>query len=130
MSDPKTILVVDDDADQRDILSLELQGAGYHVLTAEGEEAALDLLMARRPDLAVVDLMMEHMDSGFVLSHRIKQLYPHTPVIILTSVAAETRMDFQIDPADKGSWVRANAWIDKPVRSEQLRGEVERLLET
>ena len=128
MSDDKKILIVDDDADQREILAIELQSAGYQVLTAEGESAAEDLLMSTRPDLAVVDLMMDNMDSGFVLSHRIKQLYPETPVIILTSVAAETRLEFNIDPDDKQSWIKADAWIDKPVRAEQLCGEIERLL--
>lgn len=128
MSDDKKILIVDDDADQREILAIELQSAGYQVLTAEGEAAAEDLLMSTRPDLAVVDLMMDNMDSGFVLSHRIKQLYPETPVIILTSVAAETRLEFDIDPDDKQSWIKADAWIDKPVRAEQLCGEIERLL--
>ncbi|MFA6110340.1 MAG: response regulator [Candidatus Latescibacterota bacterium] len=129
MSDGKNkILIVDDDADQVAILAIELQSAGYEVVTAGGEEAAEELLMGIRPDLAIVDLMMENMDSGFVLSHRIKQLYPETPVIILTGVAAETRLDFDFAATGEQSWVKADAWIDKPVRSEQLRGEVTRLL--
>ena len=73
-------------------------------------------------------MMMENMDSGFVLSHRIKKLYPDTPVIILTSVTADTRIDFDVTTNDDQSWIKANAWIDKPVRSEQLRGEIARLL--
>lgn len=129
MSDKKKILIVDDDADQLAILSIQLENAGFEVITAEGEEAAEELLMGIKPDLAIVDLMMENMDSGFVLSHRIKQLYPDTPVIILTSVTAETRLDFDTTALTEQSWVKADAWIDKPVRAEQLRGEIARLLQ-
>lgn len=130
MSDRKKILIVDDDADQLAILSIQLESAGFEVITADGEEAAEELLMGVKPDLAVVDLMMEHMDSGFVLAHRIKQLYEDTPVIILTSVTAETRLDFDTAALDHQPWVKADAWIDKPVRAEQLRGEIARLLQS
>jgi CheY-like chemotaxis protein len=128
MSDGKRILIVDDDVDQCAILSMELGNAGFTVVTADSEQAAEELLMGYKPDLAIVDLMMENMDSGFMLSHRIKQLYPDTPVIILTGVAAETRLDFDLTTTGERSWIKAEAWIDKPVRSEQLRGEIDRLL--
>ena len=128
MSDGKRILIVDDDVDQCAILSTELGNAGFTVVTADSEQAAEELLMGYKPDLAIVDLMMENMDSGFMLSHRIKQLYPDTPVIILTGVAAETRLDFDLTTTGERSWIKAEAWIDKPVRSEQLRGEIDRLL--
>ena len=128
MSDKKKILLVDDDVDALEILSIDLQSAGFEVITAEGEEAAEELLTEVKPDLAIVDMMMENMDSGFVLSHRIKKLYPDTPVIILTSVTADTRIDFDVTINDDQSWIKADAWIDKPVRSEQLRGEIARLL--
>ena len=130
MSDKKRILIVDDDVDVIERLSIELESAGFEVVTAGGEEAAEELLMALRPDLAIVDLMMENLDSGFVLSHRIKQLYPEMPVIILTGVAAETRLDFDITTGDEQTWIKADAWIAKPVRSEQLRGEIARLLKS
>jgi CheY-like chemotaxis protein len=128
MNDAKRILIVDDDEDQIAILSAELGEAGYEVVTANTQESAEDLLMGCKPDLAVLDLMMEHMDSGLVLSHRIKQLYPDTPVIILTSVASETRLEFDPRTAEDHRWVKAEAWVDKPVRSEQLKGEIGRLL--
>lgn len=124
----KKILVVDDDLDEREILAIDLQSSGFEVITAEGEEAAEEILMETKPDLAIVDLMMENMDSGFVLAHRLKKLYPEVPVIILTSVTAETRLDFDLAKGDEPAWIKADAWIDKPVRSEQLRGEIARLL--
>ena len=70
----KTILVVDDDLDYLNQMQLQLEAAGFEVLTAEGSRQAEELLQGRRPDLAVVDLMMEHHDSGFILSYHIKKI--------------------------------------------------------
>ncbi|MFH1569355.1 MAG: response regulator, partial [Gemmatimonadota bacterium] len=74
------------------------------------------------------DLMMEEMDSGFALAHRLKTLYPDTPVILLTAVAAETGLHFGVTTADEQAWIKADTFMDKPVRPEQLKGEIERLL--
>ncbi|HPK66390.1 MAG TPA: response regulator, partial [Thermoanaerobaculia bacterium] len=63
----KIILVVDDDEDFREQMSLQLEAAGYNVVTADGEEAARRTLEDLNPDLAVIDLMMEHVDGGFTL---------------------------------------------------------------
>jgi CheY-like chemotaxis protein len=76
----------------------------------------------------VVDLMMENMDSGFVLCHHVKRLFPETPVILLTAVKAATGLDFSPTSQDAASWIKADALLDKPVRPEQLKQEVRRLL--
>ena len=129
MSDAKKqILVVDDDIDLLEQVGMILQSAGYEVHPAQGQEEAEEKLSSFIPDLAVVDLMMENMDSGFVLCHNIKKLYPGTPVIILTAVQAATGLDFKARSAEAGSWVKADALLDKPVRPEQLKAEVHRLL--
>ena len=93
----------------------------------DGQEA-WDALHGSLPDLAILDLMMENMDSGFVLCHQIKHLYPDTPVILLTVVRSETGVDFS--PRSKGaaSWIKADVLLDKPIRPEQLRIEVQRLM--
>ncbi len=128
MTEKKKLLLVDDDQDILDQLSLTLTGEGYEVVTAQGRQEAEESLMLGQPDLAIVDLMMEEMDSGLVLCYEIKKLYPETPVIILTAVTAATGLDFHMRDAQARSWVKADALLDKPVRFEQLRAEVERLL--
>ncbi|HQA00466.1 MAG TPA: response regulator, partial [Phycisphaerae bacterium] len=79
-------------------------------------------------DLAVLDVMMEKMDGGFVLSHRIKKNDPSIPVILITSVSSETGIDFDTATAEERSWVKADALLSKPVRFEQLTREIDRLL--
>jgi CheY-like chemotaxis protein len=124
------ILVVDDDKDILDQLVTVLTDAGYGVTAAEGEVQAEERLIDAKPDLAIVDVMMENQDSGFMLSHKIKKLYPGTPVIILTSVSSVTGFRFPLEAGGEKPWVKADSFLNKPVRAELLRNEVKRLLET
>jgi len=128
MSGKKKILVVDDDVDVLEQISLVLSGFGYEVITSNSEIEAEDILSRVKPDLAIIDVMMENQDSGFVLSHQIKRLYPKTPVIILTSVTAATGIDFPARSDECRMWINVDAFIDKPVRPEYLETEVRRLV--
>jgi CheY-like chemotaxis protein len=128
MNKKTSILVVDDDADILYQLSAVLTDAGYHVISAEGEAQAEERLIDARPDLAIVDVMMEQQDSGFMLCHQIKKLYPGTPVIVLTSVSSVTGFKFPLEAGGDKPWVKADSFLDKPVRGELLRNEVQRLL--
>jgi CheY-like chemotaxis protein len=128
MSKAYKILVVDDDPDITEQLTLLLQSAGYEVTAAGGQQEAEEVLMTFKPDLAVVDLIMEEHDSGFILCHEIKKLYPGTPVILLTSVKAATGLSFAATSPEQQSWVKADRLLDKPVRAEQLKNELQRLL--
>jgi CheY-like chemotaxis protein len=128
MSEPKNILVVDDDIDLLDQVSMILDKEGYRVTRAQGQKEGEEALLTTIPDLAVLDLMMENMDSGFVLCHHVKRLYPDTPVILLTAVKAATGLDFHPQSAEAATWVKADALLDKPVRPEQLKQEIRRLL--
>ena len=128
MSTKKNILVVDDDIDFLEQIALTMKADGHNVTTAQGQEEAEDAMLTAIPDLAILDLMMENMDSGFVLCHHVKRLFPETPVILLTAVKAATGLDFHPQSNEAASWVKADVVMDKPVRPEQLRQEVRRLL--
>jgi CheY-like chemotaxis protein len=128
MTAQPTILVVDDDPDIIEQLTLLIRSEGYTVAAAGSQEEAEQILMAVKPDLAIVDLMMEQMDSGFILAHEIKKLYPETPVIILTSVKSATGISFAAASEEQQSWIKADRLLDKPIRPEQLRNELSRLL--
>ena len=126
--DKTTILVVDDDIDILEQTCMILQNAGFKTLKADGEAAAKELLNTQRPDLAILDLMMENMDSGFILSHLIKKMDPAIPVIIISAVTSQTGMHFDTSDKSERSWIKADSFMAKGVRPEQLIGEVERLL--
>lgn len=123
-----TVLVVDDDPDFLLQERLQLEAAGYRVVSASGLPEAEELLEELKPDLAMIDLMMDDVDDGFTLGYRIKKKYPEVPIIMITGVTSETRLDFDAITPEERSWVKADAMLGKPVRFEQLDREVRRLL--
>jgi DNA-binding response OmpR family regulator len=128
MANVKKILVVDDDPDIVDQVTMILKQDGHEVHSAGTQNEAEEMLLSFKPDLAILDLMMEDKDSGFVLCHRIKKLYPNTPVMMVTAVKAATGLSFAADSALQQSWLKADLLVDKPIRAEVLRNDVNGLL--
>lgn len=128
MNTKATIFVVDDDPDIVDQLALLIKNEGYEFASAASREEAEQVLMSVKPDVAIIDLMMEEMDSGFVLAHEIKKLYPKTSIIMLTSVKSATGLSFASTSEEQQSWTKADRLLDKPIRPEQLKNELRRLL--
>ena len=128
MSDKKTILFVDDDVDFIFQQRVAFEAAGYTVLEANSRTDAMEVLERSAPDVAVLDLMMEEKDCGFVLAHHVKRRSPQTPVILVTAVTAETGLTFGVIDETDRQWIKADVVLAKPVRFEQLQGEIERLL--
>jgi two-component system, OmpR family, response regulator len=123
-----TIFLVDDDMDFLFQTQVKLQSYGYNTITADSQREAELILEKTRPDLAIIDLMMENEDSGFILSYKLKKKYPEVPVIILTAVAAETGITFDIHDENNRKWIRADLFLEKGIKSEILRKEIEKLL--
>lgn len=117
----KRILVVDDDADFLIQMRMTLETAGYHVHTASGRVEAEAFLAGTRPDLVFLDLMMEEVDGGFALSYHIKKKDPTVPVVIVSSVQTETGLAFDATTDEEKSWIKADAFLAKPVRFEQMQ---------
>jgi two-component system, OmpR family, response regulator len=124
----KRILIVDDDIDYLAQMKLYIEKMGFEVTTAESQKDGLQLIEKMRPDLAIVDLMMENEDSGFVLSYRLKKKYPEVPVIIATAVASETGMVFGLNSPQEKGWIKADRYLEKGLRPDQLQREIELLL--
>ena len=81
-----------------------------------------------KPDLCILDLMMETDDSGFILSYKIKRRYPDVPIIIATAVTAETGMSFDVMAEENQRWINADLFLDKGIRIDQLQREIKKLL--
>lgn len=124
----KTILIVDDDSDYLFQLKTQIENFGFKVITADGQKEGINVIEEQKPDLAILDLMMENMDSGFILSHKIKQKYPDVPVIIASAVTAETGMIFGIESKEDKTWIKADLYLEKGLRSDQLHREINKLL--
>jgi CheY-like chemotaxis protein len=123
-----TILVADDDPDYLFQTVFNLGKAGYKTVAVESQAEAESVISRFKPDLAIFDLMMESDDSGFILCYKIKKKYPGVPVILATAVSRETGMSFSLDSEKEKSWIRADRYLEKGIRAEQLDMEVMKLL--
>lgn len=123
-----TILVADDDPDYLFQTVFSLEKAGYKTVAVESQVEAESVIAKFRPSIAIFDLMMESDDSGFILCYKIKRKYPGIPVILATAVAHETGISFSLDSENDKSWIRADRYLEKGIRPEQLDQEVMKLL--
>lgn len=123
-----TVLLADDDADYLFQMQLLLENAGFNVITADSQRLAEEIIDSVKPDLAILDLMMEKDDSGFILSYKIKKKYPDVPVILATAVSQETGISFGLDAEEDRSWIKADLYLEKGIRHDQLLLEIEKLL--
>lgn len=124
----KKILLVDDDPDYLFQLSIALQDMGFEVTTATTQKEAEDIIEKYKPDLAILDLMMENQDTGFILCHIIKNKYPQVPIIIASAVTSETGLLFDVDSEENKQWIKAEMFLDKGIRMDQLHKEINKLL--
>jgi len=128
MKKQKSILLVDDDMDYLFQMKFQLERFGFNVIAAESQREAEDLIKTIKPDLAIIDLMMENEDSGFILCFKMKRKYPDVPIILATAVSAETGMSFGISSQDERKWIKADLYLEKGIRPEQLENEIKKLL--
>jgi len=126
--DSKKILVVDDDADQCQMSKAILETEGYSVATASSETEALGALEGDLPDLLILDVMMEHLDGGFVLCQKVKAdpRTRHIPVIMVTGIRETMPVDFS--PGADGDYLPAEAFLEKPINPAVLLKKVKALL--
>lgn len=124
----KTVLIADDDIDSITQLTFQIQKMGMNVVSADNQKDAETILEKTKPDLAIFDLMMDNRDSGFILSYKLKKKYPEVPVIIITAVTADTGMMFGLETKEEKQWIKADLYLEKGLRPEQLQMEIKKLL--
>lgn len=124
----KTILIVDDDPDYLFQLKVAIQDMGFGVITADTQKEAETIIDREKPDLAIFDLMMENQDTGFILCHKMKHRYPDVPIIIASAVTAETGFIFDVNSQEEQDWIKADLFLDKGIRLDQLHKEINKLL--
>ena len=109
---PATILVVDDDANVRELLKLHLGAAGYVVHVAADAIAAGYLVLRSPPDLLICDVNMPHMDGfEFVSALKSDTTIPHFPVIFLTTFE---------EGDERGKELGVVGYLTKPIRADRL----------
>lgn len=87
---PRSILIIEDDADIAEILRMNLRDEGYVVDWSDNGEAGLAQLAARRYDALILDLMLPGMD-GLDICRRVRTMPHYTPIIIISAKSAEAQ---------------------------------------
>jgi len=136
MSNWKKILIVEDDRDLVDILTMVLEGRSYEVKRAYDATEALAAVERERPDLILLDVMMPEGTEGFhvVWNLRARQdpYFKNVPIIMLTAIHRETPLRFYPDSRDgtygAGEYLDVQGFVDKPVEPDILLKEMERVL--
>ena len=119
---PQLILVVDDESDVVDLISLNLIEAGYEVMTAFTGRAGLEKVAARRPDLILLDLMLPDIDGFGVCEILRSTATTATIPIVITSIwrsAGSRRLGRELGAFD---------YLAKPFSPDQLLDRVQRTL--
>ena len=115
------ILIVDDEAEIRDLLGQYLQRNGYEVTTLATANEALNAVKTKAPDLIISDLQLEHSD-GLEMISRIKELNPTIPVLLLTSMLFDEKV-----VAETLSKL-VSSYLPKTTPLSQIHAEIKRLL--
>lgn len=123
----KKILLVDDDIDLLEQNKLLLESRGFKVVTADSEKEGLKTFLKELPNAVIIDLIMEQMDSGFVLSYKIKKTDhgKKIPVFILTSATFETGFKFSATSSEEKDWLKCDGILNKPVVIDELVAKLE-----
>lgn len=126
MVSPKKILIVDDDSDVVDLISLVLKTRGYNVYSAESGEECLKILKKKKPDLVILDIMMETITEGINICYEIKNNpeYQNISVILISSI--DKSMGFHIDT----EFMKADKFLDKPLEPENLIKNIENIFKS
>jgi two-component system chemotaxis response regulator CheY len=118
----KTILIVDDSASVRQVVSISLKQAGYDVIEGHDGKDALSRLTGQKVHLIISDVNMPNMD-GITMVKAVKEMpaYKFTPIVMLTTESQDAKKR-------EGQAAGAKAWIVKPFRPDQLLGVVQKLV--
>ena len=118
----KRILVIDDSASLREVVSIALRSAGYDVVEAGDGKEALSRLDGSKLHLVICDVNMPVMDGiSFVKEIKKRPDYRFVPVIMLTTESRESRKQ-------EGQIAGAKAWVVKPFRPDQILHAVSKLV--
>ena len=129
------ILIVDDDKNIVAAMKVVLESKDYEVATAYNKEDGLKQVENSKPDLIILDVMMDHVTDGFQVSRKLKAdpQTAHIPILMLTAIHRE--MDSELSPGflryspetDEG-YLPVDDFMDKPIKPDDLLNRIEKLL--
>ena len=125
----RDILVVDDDTDFVNCVRIVLEADGYNVACAFSASECMVELGEKKPDLILMDIMMERLVAGLLLAHQLRAdpNYRDIPILMMSAIRQET--GFDVGASKQSEYVAADEFLDKPVKPCVLLATVKRLLQ-
>lgn len=131
MDEKPQILVIEDDTDLVAAITKILENRGYSAIGAFDPEEGYEKLKQEKPDLIILDVMFgsKGESRGFDFAQRIRgeSNFADIPILMLTAINTEKPF-FNFSPETDGEFLPVDAFIDKPVKSDELYLKVESLL--
>ena len=118
-----TVAIIDDDIDILEASSLVLKSKGYNVITASDPDDGYKLVIEHKPDLIILDVMMNEPDDGFFLAQKFRRAKIDIPIIMYTSVSKSIGIEF-----GASEMVPVDDFVEKPITPDVLIDKVEKLL--
>lgn len=123
MAGPTKVLIVDDDQDYKASVKSLLESEGYTVIEAECGKDGLQKLVEHKPDVIILDIMMESSVEGYCLNHAIKYQaeyapYRNIPIIMVSSIDATP--DERFPMSSEAEMIRPDWYLTKPLEIPRL----------
>ena len=128
MNKPTHILVVDDDPNFVVAMKPVLESKGYKVEAAYNRKEAMEKIEKLKPDLILLDIMMEKLTDGFDICYKLKHdpEIKNIPVLAISAITEKT--GFKFSPDTDGEYFEANDYMEKPINPTDLLGRIGKLL--
>ena len=119
-AETKRILVVDDDQDIVDSVTLMLESKGYEVVAARSGEECMKSVREKRPDLILLDIMMEKLTTGLHVGYELRSdpEYKSIPIVIISGIGEATGMDIAAEK--ETDYIAADDFLEKPIKPDAL----------
>jgi len=123
------ILIVEDDIDYALSLRVILENQQFDVVTAVNKTEGMAKAKQVKPDLVILDVMMDTTQEGFEMSRELRKVpeFKNLPILMLTSIDSVTGVGFKSAAGDEDT-IPVNVYIDKPVEPHILLAEIRKLL--
>jgi DNA-binding response OmpR family regulator len=124
MNTNKKIMIVEDEQDFAESITMILESAGYEVIWADDGDQCFSLLEFEKPDLIIMDVMMRTITEGFNVLYELKSHREHRSIPVVIVSAIDKHTGFSIDK----NFIKAEEYLGKPLNPEVLLNTVKRLI--
>ena len=124
MNTKKKIMIVEDEQDFAESITMILESAGYEVIWADDGDQCFALLEFEKPDLIIMDVMMRTITEGFDVLYELKSHREYRTIPVVIASAIDKHTGFSIDK----TFLKAEEYLGKPINPEVLLNTVKRLI--